>query len=50
MSEDLAGRHILITSGPTRAALDAVRYISNRSSGRLGCRIAVEALRRGARV
>lgn len=46
----LAGKHILITSGPTRADIDAVRYVSNRSSGRLGCRIALEALRRGARV
>jgi len=50
MSKDLAGRRILITSGPTRADIDAVRYISNRSSGRLGCRIAEEALARGAAV
>lgn len=46
----LAGKHVLITSGPTRADLDAVRYISNRSTGRLGCRIALEALGRGAKV
>lgn len=46
----MAGKHVLITSGPTRANLDAVRYISNRSTGRLGCRIALEALQRGARV
>jgi phosphopantothenoylcysteine synthetase/decarboxylase len=50
MSDSLAGKHILVTSGPTRADIDAVRYVSNRSSGRLGCRIAIEALRRGARV
>lgn len=50
MSADLQGRHILVTSGPTRADIDAVRYVANRSSGRLGCRIACEALGRGARV
>ena len=46
----LKGEHVLITSGPTRADIDAVRYISNRSSGRLGCAMAKEALSRGARV
>jgi len=46
----LSGKHILITSGPTHAPIDAVRFISNRSSGRLGRRIAEEALGRGARV
>jgi len=50
MAQILKDRRVLITSGPTRAPLDAVRYISNRSSGRLGCRIAVEALRCGADV
>jgi phosphopantothenoylcysteine synthetase/decarboxylase len=50
MPSDLTGRRILITSGPTRADIDAVRYISNRSSGALGCRIAQEALARGAAV
>ena len=50
MPQDLSGRRILITSGPTRADIDAVRYISNRSTGRLGCRIAIEALALGARV
>ena len=50
MAKDLSGKRILITSGPTRANIDAVRYISNRSSGRLGCRIAIEALALGARV
>ncbi len=47
---DLSAKHILITSGPTRGIIDAVRYISNRSSGRLGSMIADEALRQGARV
>jgi phosphopantothenoylcysteine synthetase/decarboxylase len=46
----LAAKHVLVTSGPTRADLDAVRYISNRSSGRLGCIMALEALARGAQV
>jgi len=46
----LTGRRILVTSGPTRAPIDAVRYVANRSSGALGSRIAVEALRRGAAV
>lgn len=50
MAATLSGKHILITSGATRANLDAVRYISNRSTGRLGCRIAIEALRCGAQV
>jgi len=46
----LQGKRILITSGPTRAHLDAVRFISNRSSGRLGKLIALEALMAGADV
>jgi len=46
----LSGKHVLITSGPTRGNIDAVRYISNRSSGKLGAIIAEEALRAGARV
>jgi len=46
----LESRKILITSGPTRGLIDAVRYITNRSSGRLGVKIAQEALRRGAAV
>lgn len=50
MANLLSERRLLITSGPTRASLDAVRFISNRSSGRLGCRIATEALARGAQV
>jgi len=50
MPQDLSGKRILVTSGPTRADIDSVRYISNRSTGRLGCRIAIEALALGARV
>ena len=50
MAQELTGRRLLITSGPTRADVDAVRYISNRSSGKLGCRIAAEALAQGAQV
>ena len=47
---DLAGKMILITSGPTRGPIDAVRYITNKSTGRLGVLMAAEALRRGASV
>ena len=47
---DLAGKEILITSGPTRGPIDAVRYITNKSTGRLGAVMASEALHRGARV
>jgi len=50
MAQTLKSRTILITSGPTRAAIDAVRYLSNRSTGRLGAEIAQGAVRRGARV
>ena len=46
----LHGKNFLITSGSTRAYLDAVRYISNISTGRLGREIATEALRLGASV
>jgi phosphopantothenoylcysteine decarboxylase/phosphopantothenate--cysteine ligase len=47
---DLAGERILVTSGPTREPIDPVRYISNRSSGKMGHAIATAALRRGAEV
>jgi phosphopantothenoylcysteine decarboxylase/phosphopantothenate--cysteine ligase len=47
---DLAGRTVLITAGPTREPIDPVRYISNRSSGRMGYALAEEARSRGARV
>lgn len=49
-SQDLAGETLLITAGPTREKIDPVRYITNRSSGRMGYAIAEGALRRGARV
>ncbi len=49
-SQDLAGETVLITAGPTREKIDPVRYLSNRSSGRMGYAIAEGALRRGARV
>lgn len=48
--EDLAGEVLLVTAGPTEEPLDAVRYISNRSSGRMGYAIAEAGRRRGARV
>jgi phosphopantothenoylcysteine decarboxylase/phosphopantothenate--cysteine ligase len=48
--QDLAGETVLITAGPTREKIDPVRYISNRSSGRMGYALAEAALRRGARV
>lgn len=47
---DLAGKHVLVTAGPTREAVDPVRYLSNRSSGRMGFAVARAAARRGARV
>jgi phosphopantothenoylcysteine decarboxylase/phosphopantothenate--cysteine ligase len=47
---DLQGLRILITAGPTREYLDAFRFISNPSSGKMGVAIAKEALRRGAEV
>lgn len=46
----LAGRFVLVTAGPTYEDLDDVRFIGNRSSGRMGYAIAQEAARRGARV
>lgn len=46
----LAGRRLLVTSGGTREAIDPVRYIGNRSSGRMGTALAVEALALGAEV
>ncbi len=49
-SQDLAGETVLITAGPTREKIDPVRYLSNRSSGRMGYAMAEAALRRGARV
>jgi phosphopantothenoylcysteine decarboxylase/phosphopantothenate--cysteine ligase len=49
-SQDLAGETVLITAGPTREKIDPARYLTNRSSGRMGYAIAEAALRRGARV
>lgn len=46
----LRGKRVLITSGPTRAPLDAVRFITNKSSGRLGSLIAETAVQAGASV
>jgi len=48
--QDLAGRRILITAGPTHEPIDPVRFLGNRSSGRMGIAIADEALARGATV
>ena len=50
MSGALAGKRVLVTAGGTREPLDAVRYIGNRSSGRMGVALASEARRRGADV
>ncbi len=49
-ARDLEGRSILITAGPTREPIDPVRYISNRSSGKMGYALADAARRRGAKV
>jgi phosphopantothenoylcysteine decarboxylase / phosphopantothenate---cysteine ligase len=46
----LAGKRILVTAGGTREPLDAVRFLGNRSSGRMGVALAEEARRRGAQV
>src|ERR1035437_4650426 len=49
-AQDLEGETLLVTAGPTREKIDPVRYLTNRSSGRMGYAIAEAALRRGARV
>jgi len=49
-SGPLAGKHVLVTSGPTHEPIDPVRYIANRSSGRQGHAIARAAMQAGARV
>jgi len=49
-TDSLVGRTVLVTAGGTREPLDSVRYIGNRSSGRMGVALAEEARRRGARV
>ncbi len=48
--KDLEGETILVTAGPTQEALDPVRYISNRSSGKMGYALASVASKRGAKV
>jgi len=50
VKKDLVGRRVLITAGPTRAYLDAFRYITNPSSGKMGVALACNALARGAEV
>src|SRR5438874_7176683 len=47
---DLAGRTVLVTAGPTHEPVDPVRYLGNRSTGRMGFAVAAEAARRGANV
>ena len=49
-AQDLAGETVLVTAGGTREPIDPVRYIGNRSSGRMGYAVAEAALRRGAKV
>lgn len=49
-AKDLTGKRVLVTAGPTREALDPVRYITNHSSGKMGYAIAKAAARRGAEV
>ena len=50
MRDQLRGRRVLVTAGGTREPLDAVRFLGNRSSGRMGAALAAEARRRGAEV
>jgi phosphopantothenoylcysteine decarboxylase/phosphopantothenate--cysteine ligase len=49
-SEDLKGEHVLISAGPTYEPIDPVRFLGNRSSGKMGYALAEAAVRRGARV
>lgn len=49
-SRELQGKVVVVTAGPTREALDPVRYLGNRSSGKMGYALAAAACRRGARV
>ncbi len=49
-TQSLAGRYVLVSAGGTREPLDAVRFLGNRSSGRMGVAVAAEARRRGATV
>lgn len=47
-TKDLLGKHVLVTAGPTREAIDPVRYLTNHSSGKMGYAVAKAASRRGA--
>jgi phosphopantothenoylcysteine decarboxylase/phosphopantothenate--cysteine ligase len=49
-AQDLAGRRVLVTAGPNREAIDPVRFLSNRSTGKMGFALASAAWRRGAEV
>ena len=49
-TQDLLGKQVLITAGPTYEAIDPVRFIGNRSSGKMGIALAEEAVKRGAKV
>src|SRR5699024_11005290 len=46
----LTGKHVVVNAGPTREAIDPVRYITNQSSGKMGFAIAAAAVEAGARV
>ena len=50
IKQDMAGLKVLVTAGPTREALDPVRFVTNRSSGRMGYALAENAQQRGAQV
>ena len=50
LPHDLAGKHVLVTAGPTQEALDPVRYLTNHSTGKMGYAIARNAMLRGADV
>jgi phosphopantothenoylcysteine decarboxylase / phosphopantothenate---cysteine ligase len=50
LRRDFAGKTILVTAGPTREALDPVRFLTNRSSGKMGYAVAEAGIRRGAKV
>lgn len=50
MEKDLTGKKVLVTAGPTREAIDPVRYITNHSSGKMGYALARQAMLRGAQV
>ncbi len=50
LAQDLAGRHAIVTAGPTHEPIDPVRYLANRSSGKQGFAIAAALAERGARV